>query len=116
MLQKIKQWIQLHHLIEKKDRIVIGVSGGADSVCLFYVLNSLKEEMDLNLCVVHINHGIRGEEALRDQEFVKALAAFNDIPYIEQTILVEQLAREHGWTPEEGTENLFLPIPSLFNI
>lgn len=60
-------------MIKNGDCIVIGVSGGADSVSLLVHLCSLRESYNLNLIAVHINHSIRGEEAERDEEFVKKL-------------------------------------------
>ena len=61
-------------MIEKGDGIVVGLSGGADSVCLLRALCMLKDEYLLKLIAVHIHHGIRGEEADRDLEFSQKLA------------------------------------------
>jgi tRNA(Ile)-lysidine synthase len=63
MLRKIEEYMKQNHILSKGDRIVLGVSGGADSVCLLHVLYRLAPEYGLHLIVVHINHGIRGEEA-----------------------------------------------------
>ena len=49
------------------DSVLVGLSGGADSVCLTHALWSLKDEFDIKLYTAHINHGIRGEEAKRDE-------------------------------------------------
>ena len=65
---KIKKFIEENRLLEYGDKIVAGVSGGADSVFLFTVLAKLAGEYGLGLCAVHVNHGIRGEEALRDEQ------------------------------------------------
>lgn len=56
------------------DRVVAGVSGGADSVCLFFLLLALQQKMELSLAVVHINHGIR-PEAGEDARYVEKLCA-----------------------------------------
>lgn len=69
---KIKKFIEENSLIEYKDKIVVGVSGGADSVFLFLILAELADEYGLELCAVHINHGIRGKEALADEKFTVA--------------------------------------------
>lgn len=63
MLKVVQSYIEEHNMINKGDRIVIGVSGGADSVCLFHVFRQMIPLFDLTLFVVHVNHGIRGEEA-----------------------------------------------------
>lgn len=52
--------IKKYGMLENCDRIVVGLSGGADSVCLLSVLNSLKDEYGFSLVAAHINHGIRG--------------------------------------------------------
>ncbi|MEE0266050.1 MAG: tRNA lysidine(34) synthetase TilS [Acutalibacteraceae bacterium] len=59
-------------MINHGDSIVVGVSGGADSMCLLHFLVSIQKEYALNITVAHINHNLRGEEALRDQHFVEA--------------------------------------------
>ena len=60
-------------MIESGDRIVAGISGGADSVCLFFALLELQKEMDFAFYAVHINHGYRGEASDRDEQFVRDL-------------------------------------------
>ncbi|MBR5375868.1 MAG: tRNA lysidine(34) synthetase TilS [Lachnospiraceae bacterium] len=68
---KIRNYIAINNMLKKGDRVTVGVSGGADSVCLIFVLLQLREELSLSLDVVHVMHGIRGEEAVRDRDFVK---------------------------------------------
>lgn len=58
-------------MINYGDTVVVGVSGGADSMCLLHFLVSVRNQLNLNLIVAHINHNLRGEEALRDQNFVE---------------------------------------------
>ena len=69
MLDKVSNYIEQKQLIERKDKIVVGVSGGADSVCLFRILLELQNRYELELFVVHLHHGIRGEEADKDETF-----------------------------------------------
>ena len=73
--------MEKHHMIGQGDFIAVGVSGGADSVCLLLLLCELKQEYDLELCAVHINHGIR-REAFKDQEFVENLCRRRKVPWI----------------------------------
>jgi tRNA(Ile)-lysidine synthase len=62
MLQEtIKETIKKYNLINNGDRIVIGVSGGPDSICLLHILNSLKDTLNFKIYVAHINHMIRQE-------------------------------------------------------
>lgn len=66
--------IEKYNLLEKGDKIVVALSGGADSVSLLDVLYSLKELYNLTIYTAHVNHGIRGEEADRDENFCKILS------------------------------------------
>ena len=74
VLEKVKKAIQEYEMLKNVDTVVVGLSGGADSVCLLHVLYTLKDEYRLNLVASHINHGIRGEEAEQDALFSKKFA------------------------------------------
>lgn len=65
--------IEKYGMLEKDDTVVVGLSGGADSVCLLHSLLSLREKYNLTVVAAHINHGIRGDEAKRDEDFCIAL-------------------------------------------
>lgn len=70
--QKVYNYIQTHGLIEPGNRLVVGVSGGADSVCLLRVLKALMPVLHIpsqGIVVVHVHHGIRGAEAEHDAAF-----------------------------------------------
>lgn len=100
MLEKVRKYIELHHMINVGERIVMGISGGADSVALFLILNELKGEYDLELFVVHINHGIR-KEANGDADYVAALCKQYQVPFYLYEADVKSLAREQGKSEEE---------------
>jgi tRNA(Ile)-lysidine synthase len=70
MRDKVVKYIEEYNMINEGDRIVLGVSGGADSMALFEVLLNMRESYKLSLYVVHINHGIR-KEAGDDALFVQ---------------------------------------------
>jgi len=69
--QQVLDTIKKNELINYGDGIVVGISGGYDSVCLLHILFSVSSELNIKLYPVHINHMLRGEEALRDENFVK---------------------------------------------
>ena len=102
MLDKVITYIEENELIQKKDRIVVGVSGGADSVCLFSVLLELQKKYELELFVVHVHHGIRGEEADKDEQFVENLAKKHQIPYYCFWKNIPVLSKKRGLTEEEA--------------
>lgn len=101
MICKVKNTIERHRMLENITSVAVGVSGGADSMCLLHILSKLKEKYGIILKAVHINHGIRGNEALRDEnavreycekEGIELLVFHKDIPY---------LAKETGLGEEE---------------
>ena len=73
MIDKVRDIIKKYGLIDKGDRIVVAVSGGADSICLLHILYVLKEEFDLQLYAAHLNHNFRGIEAQMDAQYVANL-------------------------------------------
>ncbi len=101
MLDKVKETIEKYNMLSCGDRVIIGVSGGADSVCLTDVLNDLRDIYSLEIILVHINHNIRGEEAKRDENFVIELGKKygNDVKVFSYK--VEEMAKKEGLTVEE---------------
>jgi len=81
LIADIRQTVEKFALIEKGGKIGIGVSGGRDSVALFHALFALSKEMDFEICVLHFEHGIRGEESKADMDFVKAMAEAAKVPF-----------------------------------
>ena len=80
MLNNLRAFNRTHGLIEKGDRIVCAVSGGADSMALLWSLYLLKEEWDLTVEAAHFNHHLRGEESDRDEAFVRDFCEGYGIP------------------------------------
>lgn len=66
VFEKVLSTINKHNLIESGDKIVIGISGGPDSVCLLHILSRLKEKLNIELYAAHLNHQIRGIEAQKE--------------------------------------------------
>ncbi len=89
-------------VIQKGDRIVLGLSGGPDSVCLFCALNSLKDELKLDIHCVHVNHGLRGESSDSDEAFVRSLCNRWNVPLRVVKINCEQLAKDRKISVEEA--------------
>ena len=81
--------------------MVLGVSGGADSVCLLFVLLSLQKELHLGLHVVHVNHGIRAE-AVEDAAYVESLCQAHKLPFYLYERDIPAIARERGCSQEEA--------------
>jgi len=94
ILDKAKAAIKKYNLINRNDKIVIGVSGGPDSVALLYLLHSLKKEFKLKLHIAHLDHMLRKDSG-KDKEFVLALAKRLKLPVTTTQINVKALA-SHG--------------------
>lgn len=103
---KIKTFCRQKELLAEGDRIVVGLSGGADSVCLFLVLIDLAKEWGLTLYPVHVNHNLRGEEALKDQQFCEELCRQHNLELSVVSAPVAELAKEQGLTLEEAGRNV----------
>lgn len=101
ILEKIKNTIKRYNMIEPGDGVVVGLSGGPDSVCLFHSLCSLRDELDIGeITAVHINHGLRGAESDGDEESARVLAESMGAEFISFRYDVDKIAAETG----EGTE------------
>ena len=76
MIEKVYDYMKKTGMSDNTKTIVAGLSGGADSVCLVMVLKRIIEihRLGINIVTVHVNHGIRGEEAERDEKFAKEFA------------------------------------------
>ena len=100
-MEKVKKFIKEKNLIQTGDKLIVGVSGGADSVYLLFVLNSLKQEMNLSIIAVHINHMIR-REAVDDQKFVEELCGKLSIPCEVFEIDVASISKSRKMSLEEA--------------
>ena len=101
MICKVRQTIERLGLLDGVKTLAVGVSGGADSMCLLEILSKLKLEYDIILKVVHINHNIRGDEALRDQKLVEAYCQKIGVECLVYSVDVPSLAKEMGIGEEE---------------
>ena len=102
---KVTNFINKHRMIEANDLIAVGVSGGADSLCLLHLLWRMSEEMSCRLIAVHIDHGVRAESA-QDAAYVEWLCRKMDIPFFLKEVDMTGYARKHGLSSEEAGRQL----------
>lgn len=102
MMEKVLDFVNKNKLFEYGDKVILGVSGGADSVCMLHLLYSLKEQLKITLQVVHVNHGIRGTESDRDEAFVKEFCKELHIPCRIYHLDIPAMARERKVSEEEA--------------
>lgn len=100
--QKILDTIMSNHLIEQGDAVVVGVSGGPDSICLLHVLHALSGRLEIRLHAVHINHMLRAEEAQIDEEFTSGICNELGIPLSVVHADVAAMAKKLGMSIEEA--------------
>lgn len=102
LMKKAEEWIEAYDMIGKGERIIVGVSGGADSVCLLFVLKKYQKKRPFFLEAVHVEHGIRGEESLKDAAFVEKLCESLEVPFHLERVDVKALAKKEGLSEEEA--------------
>ena len=105
MNNKVIDTIKKYNLIQKGDKLVLGVSGGPDSISMLHILNKIKEEFNLEIYVAHINHMIR-EEAVEDEKYVQEYCEKNNIKYFVKRVDVQQIAKTEKIGTEEAGRNI----------
>ena len=106
MICKVKDTVVKHRLLENVRSVAVGVSGGADSMCLLHILSSLKDEYGIILKAVHINHNLRGEEALRDENMVRDYCKRIGIELTVHSVDISSLSEKLGLGTEECGRNV----------
>lgn len=103
MKSKVLDTITKYNLIKNGDKLVLGVSGGPDSISMLDILNSIKQEkiIDFEIVVAHINHQIRSE-AVEDEEYVQNYCKKNNIKCFTKRVKVEEIANNKKIGTEEA--------------
>ncbi len=106
LLIKAKESIKKYSLLHPRDRVLIAVSGGPDSVCLLSVLHALTKDLDLELHVAHLDHMFRGKESADEALFVEGLAKKLGIDATIEAIDVPAFCRERGLSSQAGAREV----------
>jgi len=93
-------------MLEKGDKVVIGVSGGPDSVALAYILASIREDYDLSLFIAHLNHMFRPVEAEKEVRFLRDLSNRLGMPFFVKHENVPDFIKERKVSPEAGAREV----------
>lgn len=102
MIETVMNNIMENNLIEKNENIVVAVSGGADSMALLYALIEIRSVLDFNIIIAHVNHGVRGEDADSDQEFVRQKSIEMELPFYTINVDMNAYAKEQKISSEEA--------------
>lgn len=102
MERETKEYMGRCRMTEPGDGVLVGLSGGADSVCLLAVLWRLKKELGIQIRALHVHHGLRGAEADRDAEFAEKFCRSLEVDFRKVCIDAAREAREQGCSVEEA--------------
>ena len=105
-MKRIIDFIEKHAMLSNGGKILCAVSGGADSMCLLSLLKDLEGTLNIRVSAAHFEHGIRGEESLRDLHFVRDYCRQSGIPFISEQGNVPDYAAQRGLGTEEAARIL----------
>lgn len=95
LVKKVKENVNRYKLLEKASDVIVGVSGGPDSVCLLDVLHEISSTQDFEIHIAHVNYQLRGRESLMDEKFVRGLAKkYNVRLHVKRVKIKEKLNLE----------------------
>lgn len=103
---RVLNFIDKHSLVATGEKVVVGVSGGADSVCLLHLLTKWQQQLGIRVHAAHLNHELRGAEAEADARYVTRLAGSFDVPITVDTRDVNAYRRERNCSVEEAAREL----------
>lgn len=106
IINKVRETIKKNNLVNGGDKIILGVSGGPDSICMLHILNYLKDEFNIKIYAAHLNHKIRGIEAQKDAMYVAKICDIMRVPCFIRAIDVPAYCKEKGVSLEEGARTL----------
>ncbi len=106
ILTKVRETIRRERLLTGGEKVLVALSGGADSVALLNLLNTLRGEFNISLAVAHLNHSIRGGEGDRDQSFVEEMGQRLGIETFTEKIDVPKYQTEHGLSVETAAREV----------
>lgn len=101
MLSEVIEFNNRYGLLDGCGSVIVGLSGGADSVALFHVLRELRSRYGFSIIAVHVHHGIRGEEADRDLDFCRNLCRRYGVE-LREFFMIFQTCKELSLSPEEA--------------
>lgn len=106
MEQEVYAFIKKHKLIQKHTTVLVGVSGGPDSVALLHLLKNLKRKWELTIVAVTVDHGLRGEASALDRKYVEELCEEWDIPCIAREVDVRAYQQKKGVSEEVAARTM----------
>jgi len=106
LFNQVKRTVDRYHLLEKGDRLIVGVSAGVDSMVLLHLLNTYREAFDLSLIVAHVNHGLRPEESEKEAELVQKASERLGLPFEYGRFNVKEFQKLGGLSPQDAARRI----------
>lgn len=100
MINKVRNFIKENKLIGEKDKVLVALSGGPDSICLLHILYTLKEEFGFSIGAAHVNHLLRGEDSECDERYVMRICEDLGIKLDIERIDIDRISKERGISHE----------------
>ena len=120
MKNKVLSFIKENSMICDEDRILVALSGGPDSVCLLNILKELENTLNIKIYAAHVNHCLRGDAALEDENYCLSLCKTLNIPCYVKRVEIEKLAKDKGISTEmagrEARYEFFEELMKTLNI
>jgi len=98
--------INKYNMVQKGDRVIVGVSGGPDSICLLHLFVTFRSKIGICPYVAHLDHMFRGRESEEDAYFVKDLCKKWDVPLFSDKINVPEYVEKFGLSPEDAARRV----------
>ncbi|OFI06564.1 tRNA(Ile)-lysidine synthase [Clostridium acetireducens DSM 10703] len=96
MIEEVLETMNKYDMIKKGDKVIVGVSGGPDSMCLLHLLYSLKKDFNISIVVAHLNHCLRGKDADEDEIYVRRFCENLNIEFYNKKVDVNKISQEKG--------------------
>lgn len=100
VVNKVRAFVIENDLIQNGDRILVALSGGPDSVCLLNILFNLRKDFNIEIAAAHVNHMLRGEEAIKDEEYAKNMCCNLGIKFFSERIDINEVSKQKGISHE----------------
>ena len=106
LFDQVKRTIDRYNLLEKGDRLILGVSSGVDSMVLLHLLSAYREAFDLSLIVAHVNHGFRPEESEKEAKLVEKESARLGFTFEYGQFNVREFQKLGGLSPQDAARRI----------
>ena len=106
LFEQVRRTIDHYRLLEKGDRVIVGVSAGVDSMVLLHLLNAFRQEFDLFLIVAHIHHGLRPVESEKEAELVRKESARLGLPFEYGQFNVKEFQESGGFSLQDAARRI----------